>query len=336
MKARHFTERLTPLLLALAATPAFAHHGVASLGVAGLEGPGAPVETSSSSTLPEGKWLGMVKLDYAKFRTFDSNPANPEVDYNQYWMAGVGYGFKPWLSVYAFQPYNVKEDEAGGLNSRGPTDLSLAAVIGFKYDERFMLVPASESLDDMLDWHFTLNFGASLPTGDANHRLADGTIDPGKSLGFGKPSFNYGVTATKQFSENDTAVFEANQIRFQRHLYDDGNTMKFGTETRVNTALSHRLMTLPESKFRLDGNVELNYLNLGNDDDSTVPGPDPNTGGDILYGMLGMRLYKDSMSVGLGVKKPIWTQLNATPGTVLQGSEGKEKYRLIATFSALF
>ena len=334
MKALYFT--LLALTTFLAAPPVFAHHGVASLGAAGLEGPGAPVETSSSATLPEGKWLGLVKLDYAKFKTFDSNPASPEVDYNAYWMAGVGYGFKPWLSVYVFQPYNVKVDEAGGLNSRGATDLSLTAVIGFKYDERFLLVPANESLDDLADWHFTANLDASLPTGNANHVLSNGTIDPGKSLGFGKSSFNYGVTATKQFSENNTAVFEVNQIRFQRYRYDDGNSMKFGTETRVNTALSHRLMTIPESKFRLDGNVELNYLNLGKDDDSTVPGPNPDTGGDILYGVIGVRLYKDNMSLGLAVKKPIWTQLNATPGTVLQGAEGKEKYRLIATFSAMF
>jgi hypothetical protein len=320
-------------LLAVASTPAFAHHGVASLGAAGLEGPGAPVETSSSATLPEGKWLGLVKLDYAKFKT--GIAPDPEVDSNQYWMAGVGYGCQPWLSLYAFQPYNVKVDEAGGLNSRGPTDLSLAAVIGFKYDERFMLVPASESLDDLSDWHFTLNLGMSLPSGDANHRLADGSIDPGKSLGFGKPSFNYGVTATRQFSENDTAVFEVNQIRFQRYRYDNGNAMKFGTETRVNAALSQRLMTLPERKFRLDGNVELNYLNLGKDDDSTVPGRDPDTGGDILYGVLGMRLYKDNMSVGLALKKPIWTNLNE-PTSPQQGAEGKEQYRFVATFSAIF
>jgi len=34
-------------------TNLYAHHGVASLGAAGLEGPGAPIETSSSSTLPQ-------------------------------------------------------------------------------------------------------------------------------------------------------------------------------------------------------------------------------------------------------------------------------------------
>lgn len=329
-------------LLALTATPALAHHGVASLGAAGLEGPGAPVETSSSATLPEGKWLGLMKLDYAKFKTFDSNPASPEVDYNAYWMAGVGYGVKPWLSVYAFQPYNVKVDEAGGLNSRGPTDLALAAVIGFKYDQRFLLVPANESLDDLNDWHFTLNLGMSLPSGNANHKLADCNIDPGKSLGFGKSSFNYGMTATKQFSENDTAVFEVSQIRFQKYSYDPdltfpagGQTVKFGTETRVNAALSHRLITMPESKFRLDGNVELNYLKLGKDVENDIP--NDASGGDILYGVLGVRLYMDNMSMGLALKKPVWTQLNnATPPVVLQGAEGKESYRFIATFSAMF
>ena len=42
------------------ARPAAGHHGVASLGVAGLEGPGAPIETSSSATLPSGSFLGYL------------------------------------------------------------------------------------------------------------------------------------------------------------------------------------------------------------------------------------------------------------------------------------
>lgn len=63
-------QRLTLSLLSLAllSTPALAHHGVASLGAAGLEGPGAPVETSSSATLPEGQWLAYLKADHAKYR----------------------------------------------------------------------------------------------------------------------------------------------------------------------------------------------------------------------------------------------------------------------------
>ncbi|MBK6741592.1 MAG: transporter [Hydrogenophilales bacterium] len=323
---------LAVLVYAIFATPALAHHGVASLGAAGLEGPGAPVETSSSATLPQGTWLGYLKVDHAKSRTFDADPGNPEGDTNQYWMLGLGYGFKPWLSGYLFQPYNIKKDEAGGMNSRGFTDLSMMGVVGFKYDERFMLVPANESLDDLMDWHFTAYAGASLPTGDANHRLRDGSIDPGKSLGFGKSSFSYGLTATRQLSDNATAVFEANQIRFQTYEYDSGDRVRFGTENRLNGALSYRLMTDPASKFRLDGNVELNYLSLGRDVENGI-GAEA-TGGDMIYGVVGVRLYKDNMSLGLALKKPIWTDLNEED--LQQGAEGKEKYRFIATFSALF
>lgn len=325
-------QRPTPAVIALAllSSPALAHHGVASLGAAGLEGPGAPVETSSSATLPEGKWLAYLKVDHAESKKGILAP--PENDYNQYWMLGLGYGFKPWLSAYVFQPYNIKKDTPGGYASKGFTDLSLMGVIGFKYDEGFMLVPANESLDDMQDWHFTLYGGLSLPTGDANHRLADGSIDPGMSLGFGKSSFNLGLTATKQLNDNATAVFEAGQIRFQKYRYDDGQTMRFGTETRLNAALAYRLMTNPDSKFRLDGNVELNFLHLTRDVEDGVPATA--TGGDILYGVLGARLYQGSTSLGLALKKPIWTRLNEAAQQ--QGAEGKEKYRFIATFSALF
>lgn len=323
---------LTTLVFALISSPAMAHHGVASLGAAGLDGPGAPVETSSSATLPEGKWLGYLKLDHAKSKTFDADPANPEGDYNQYWMLGLGYGFKPWLSGYIFQPYNIKKDEAGGMNSRGFTDLTLMGVVGFKYDDGFMRVPANESLDDLMDWHFTAYAGASLPSGDANHRLRDGSIDPGKSLGFGKSSFSYGLTATRQLSDNATAVFEAGQIRFQTYEYDSGDRVRFGTEDRLNAALSYRLMTHPASKFRLDGNLELNYLGLGRDVENGV-GAEA-TGGDMVYGVVGVRLYQDNMSLGLALKKPIWTDLNEDD--LQQGAEGKEKYRFIATFSALF
>jgi len=311
---------------------------VASLGAAALEGPGAPVETSSSATLPEGQWLAYLKLDHAKSRRGILTP--PENDYNQYWMLGLGYGFRPWLSAYVFQPYNVKQDTPGGYRSKGFTDVSLVGVMGFKYDDGFLLVPASESLDDMQDWHFTLYGGLSLPTGNANHRLSDGSIDPGMSLGFGKPSFSYGVTATRQMTDKATLVFEAGQIRFRQYHYDNdpvggnptGIRVRFGTETRFNTALSYRLVTRAEGRFRVDGNLELNFLRLGRDVEDGIPAP--GTGGDILYGVLGTRLYKDNMSLGLALKKPIWIDLNEK--SLQQGAEGRERYRFITTFSALF
>ena len=335
MKTTPFTLLATALVTVTA--PALAHHGVASLGAAALEGPGAPVETSSSATLPEGKWLAYLKLDHAKSKTGIA-PA-PEGDYNQYWMAGLGYGFTPWFSAYVFQPYNIKVDQAGGTDSRGLTDLSLMGVVGFKYDDGLSLVPANESLDDLMDWHFTVYGGASLPSGNANHVLSDGSIDPGKSLGFGKSSFSYGLTATRQFTDDATAVFEFGQIFFQNHQYDAApasavQTMEFGTETRLNAALSYRLMTDASSRFRLDGNLELNFLRLGKDVADGVA--DDGSGGDMLYGVIGARLYKNNLSVGLALKKPIWTDLNEPPGSPQQGAEGKEKYRFIATFSALF
>lgn len=328
-----------PLVLAALFSPlAHAHHGVASLGAAGLEGPGAPVETSSSATLPEGKWLAYLKVDHAQSKTGLLAP--PEGDYNQYWMLGLGYGFKPWLSAYVFQPYNIKRDTAGGLDSRGFTDLSVLGVAGFKYDDGFMLVPASESLDDLMDWHFTVYGGLSLPTGDANHRLADTSIDPGKSLGFGQSSFNYGATATRQLTENATIVFEAGQIRFRNYHYDPdpvgghpaGLTVKFGTESRLNAALAYKLLANPEARFRLDGNLELNYLKLNRDVEDGVGAVA--TGGEMVYAVLGVRLYQDNMSLGLALKKPVWTDLNEE--SQQQGAEGKEKYRFIATFSTLF
>jgi hypothetical protein len=315
---------------------AVAHHGVASLGSIGTEGPGAPVETSSSATLPEGSWLTFLKLDHAKFKT--GLVPSPESDYNQYWMMGVGYGVKPWLSAYIFQPYNVKQDTAGGLNSQGFTDVSFMGVLGFKYDRGYQLVPAKESLDDLMDWHFTLYGGFSDPTGNANHRLSDGSIDPGKSLGFGRASFSYGMTATKQLTRDATLVMEAGQIQFQPYHYavdpthSNGLDMKFGTETRYNLALPYRLLANPEKKFRLDVSTELSYLALDRDIKEGVAALA--SGGRVLYGILGTRIYYQNMSFAVALKKPVWTELNESP--LQQGAEGKEDYRFVATFSALF
>lgn len=325
MKTRHLW------ILALLSPSVFAHHGVASLGAIGLEGPGAPVETSSAATLPQGRWLTYLKVDHAKFRTYDPLEAT-EADHAQYWMLGLGYGFTPWLSAYVFQPYNIKQDEPDGFESRGFADLSVIGVAGFKYDQGWRLLPASESLDDLMDWHFTAYAGLTLPTGEANHRLRDGSIDPGMSLGFGKPSLSFGLTATKQLSDATTLVFETGQMRFQEYRYADGQTMRFGTETRVNAALAQRLLTRPEQRLRVDGNLELNFLRLGRDVENGTKAAA--TGGDILYGVLGARLYWDRLSLGLALKRPIWTDLNEAPEQ--QGAEGKERLRTIVTLSALF
>jgi hypothetical protein len=312
--------------------PAQAHHGVAGVGAAALEGPGAPIESASSAVLPEGKTLIYAKLDHAQFKTYNADPASPEAQYSQFWMAGIGHGFTPWFSAYVFAPYNIKNDEAGGLDSRGWADVSYMGQIGFRYDDGLKLVGANESLDDMEDWHFTIFGGGSLPTGNANHRLSDGSIDPGKSLGFGKPSYSLGVTATKQLSRDLTFNMEASTIRFTEYTYADGNRMKFGTESRLNGSLSWRLHTDIDSRFRVDGVLEAQYLTIGRDVENGVGATA--SGGKMVYLVPGVRLYKGSTSYAIGFKKAAWTRLNESDQQ--QGAEGKEKYRLIVSGSMLF
>jgi len=309
---------------------AAAHHGVASLGVAGLEGPGAPIETSSSATLPEGSFLGYVKLDYAKFDQY-TEARDDEGDYNAFWMYGIGYGAKPWLSLYIFAPFYTKKTEDNGFNTSGFADISAMGVFGFKWDEGLRLVPATESLDDLEDWHFTFYSGLTLPTGDADLRNAGGEIDPGMSLGFGKPSFSGGLTATKQMSSRLTWVADGSLITFLENEYADGAKVRFGDELRFNTALTMRLLAHGALNFRLDANLETNYLRLGRDEADGVG--ERATGGAIVYAVTGFRAYLKNSSIGLGIKIPAWTDLNEEENQ--QGAEGKEKYRALFTFSVL-
>ncbi|ADO44860.1 conserved hypothetical protein [Hydrogenobacter thermophilus TK-6] len=333
----------------------FAHHGVAALGAASLEGPGAPLETSSSATLPEGSWLFYLKLDHVKWKKYSFQDFPDQKSTYDFWMYGLGYGVKPWLSLYLFVPYYVKKElkSINGDPTQGQysytnsdfADISLMAVLGFKYDRGFRLVPKKESLDDLMDWHFTLYGGLSLPTGNPNKydraRDPKGEFEPDMSTGFGKPAITLGFTATKQLVSLPrlTFVFDTNYIKFFENTYNFRESpdaprkkYKFGDEFRLNTALAYRLYTNAERKFRADALLEANfqYNQRDKEDGVKLEG----SGGKILYGVLGTRLYYKNISAGLGVKVPVWKKLNEE--SQQQGAEGKEKYRLILTLSALF
>jgi len=253
-------------------------------------------------------------------------------------MAGVGYGLTSWFSAYAFLPYYVKSAESGADTAEGSkdhqgfADISFTGVLAFKYDDGFQLVPERESLDDQEDWHFSLYAGFSIPTGDANVLDAAGAIDPGQATGFGEPSFSVGLTTTKQLTDVDTWVSELSYLWFIENEYDDGSTVRFGPELRLNTAWVRKLHADAETKFRLDGVLEANYLNLGRDKEDGRGAQA--TGGQILYLTPGVRFYKDSFSVAVGVMLPVWKDLNEEADQ--QGSEGLEDYRLVASFSYLF
>ncbi len=345
-------KRLFLLSLALLSTLSFsyAHHGVASLGAAGLEDPGAPLETSSSATLPEKSWLFYMKLDYVDWKKYNYNDFPTQKDNYQFWMYGIGYGIKPYLSTYLFVPYySKKEVNSNGpngsynLTSSGFADISIMTVLGYKYDKGFKLVPKKESLDDMTDWHFTTYLGISLPTGDANGSTVNkvsNEFEADMSTGFGKPSIVIGQTATKQLESfpKITFCFDTNYTKFFENTYNyknpDGSNKKykFGDEFRLNFATTYRVATNAERKLRLDTSIEGSYQYNKRDkkDGEYLSG----SGGKILYGIIGTRLYIKNISIGLGLKLPVWKKLNE--GDTQQGSEGKEKYRLIFTFSTLF
>jgi hypothetical protein len=324
------TAALAAFLSAVFSSLVLAHHGVASLGVAGLQGPGAPLETSTSATLPRGGFLLYGKLDYAKFEKFTPE-VDDESDYNAFWMYSLGYGVRSWFSLYGFVPFSTKTVENNSYNTSGFADLSVMGVFGFKFDEGFKLVPENESLDDLEDWHFTAYGGFSLPTGNADITDSSGNIDPGMSLGFGQPSYQGGVTATKPFAGRLTGVLEASYIAFSEYEYADGDKTKFGSESRLNGALVGRLFIDQPSKFRLDACLETGFLRLGRDELNGEG--ELATGGDMLYFTPGLRIFLKSASVAAGVKFPVWTDLNEEDEQ--QGAEGKEKYRALVSFSVL-
>lgn len=319
---------LTAALLLPAA--ALAHHGIATPGAVGVSGPGAPLETSSSATLPQGSWLGYVKLDHASYDLL--TPArDDETERTLYAMYGLGYGVTPWLSLYGFAPYHAKSAEDNGYNTSGFVDPAWLAVAGFIWDGGPRPVDRNESLDDLEDLHFALWLGGTLPLGDADTADVDGVIDPGMALGFGEPSWSLGAAATRWFGRW-TLVAEASTVLFREHEYADGQRVTFGTETRLSLAACATLLAHGPSRTRLDLNLEAGYLALGRDEADGVG--EAGTGGRILYALPGVRLTRGTVSLGLGWKTPAWTDLNED--ALQQGAEGKESGRLIATLSTLF
>ncbi len=318
-------------LVSLLTCTLMAHHGIPSVSLAGVDGPGAPLETTSSATLPEGSILAYLKEDHAEYKTYTSS-RDGEALRSDYWMYGVGYGVTPWLSMYAFLPFYTKaNDDAYTMSDFH--DINLMGVVGFKYDEGLKLVPSTESLDDMEDWHFTVSFNATLPTGESNRKDGDGNlIDPGMQTGFGAPSFMAGVSMTKWFGNDWTFIADTSFNTFVENRYFDGTKVRFGDEVRLNTALAYKLYGNGAKKLRLDLNMEANYLSLGRDEEN---GQEVEaTGGDILYLTPGFRLFIKQSSIAMGVKLPSWKDLNEED--LQQGSEGKERYRLLFTFSTLF
>ncbi|MDQ7068452.1 MAG: hypothetical protein Q9M40_11025 [Sulfurimonas sp.] len=161
-------------IIAALSTGLFAHHGVPTVSVAGLVGPGAPIETTSSTTLQEGSLLGYMRVDSASYTTY--TPAKDgEQQRSDFFLYGAGYGVTSYFSAYIFAPYYTKaQDDA--LTTSDFHDLNFQLTLGMKYDDGLILMPKSESLDDLEDWHFTATFSFTLPTGNSNLTDANGVL----------------------------------------------------------------------------------------------------------------------------------------------------------------
>ncbi len=327
--AARFAVLATTLLAPL---PALAHHGSAGVGMAGPEGPGAAIETTSPIPLPPGSLFLMVKSEYVPFRQFDFAAPENKV-FSLFDTLVAGYGVTPWLSAYLFLPYNVKS-QAGVRTNVGFGDPGLYVNFGFKYDEGFRLVPARESLDELMDWHFSVFAFATVPMGPTVS--ATDTLEwyaPDMQTGFGSPSFQIGLAAEKQLSDDFTWLADASYQLFLPHTYPF-TRYRFGAESRLNTALAWRAVASPGFRFDLAG--ELNLLHLQRDqerDDLGSMVPLQASGGTILYAGLGVRAYLGRFSAALAARTSVLRWLNE--GDDQQGSEGLEWVRVALTLSCV-
>ena len=312
------------------APPARAHHGVAAVGAAGPEGPGAALETTGALPLPQRRLFAMLKSEVVSFEPFArAEPTNKA--FSAFNMLALGYGLLPWLTAYVFQPVNVKSQDGVGTNAHvGDTSVMLA--LAFKVDEGLRLVPERESLDELMDWHFSLWASCTLPVGPTTRRDDhDQYFAPDMQTGFGLPSPALGLAVLKQLSDDVTWLAEVNYQQFFAHTYP-WTRYRFGGETRLNNALTWRMVA--RGAFRADLAAEVLALHLQRDQERNDAGDMEAltaSGGLVLYAGLGVRLFYDSWSLTVGAKRALPLHGLLNEGDQQQGSEGLENVRVSAT-----
>jgi hypothetical protein len=303
-----------------AATPARAHHGSASASFIGVEGPGAALDTSTALPLGERTFVALAKTEYVPYQQREGFADQKQ--YSWFNTLALGFGLRPWLSAFVFQPYSVKAQDGVGTN-RGLGDTNLMLSAALKWDDGLQLAPERESLDDLRDWHFGLWASCTLPVGPTDHLDANGEpFAPDMQSGFHGPSPAAGLTVLKQVSTDFTVLGEASyQYFFEQSYAGAGLRYQFGGEGRVNAALSWRAWASGSS--RIDLVPEVSFLSLARDREGGVPLRA--SGGDVLYGQLGVRAALGPISLGVSVKRALATRLNEA--SEQQGSEGLEAYR---------
>ncbi len=318
------------LTLSLLPLTALAHHGGISLAF----GPGSPIETNSSLTLPQGAFVLSWRLEHVEWkkRTF-ADPTNK--DSFTFYNVGFSYGITPYLTGNLFLPYNIKRQDDLG-STRGIGDIKLLFNLGFHYDPSLKGIRLNTAQDTAITLegakktYLSLFGGFTLPTGK-NRKELGGDIDPGMQPGFGSPTYTIGFSATRQLTDALTLAADTSYEIFSRK-----DRFKFGNEWRANLAGVYELYGKPEGFIsKIDGILEMNLLNIARDEEGREK--QRATGGTILYLSPGLRLSFPKPlngSLGLMLKFPTLKDLNEKREQ--QGAEGLEKVRAIVTLSIYF
>ena len=306
----------------------WAHHGGVSLPF----GPGTPIETGAPLTLPEGGVVLSGRVEQVEWRKFQSaEPANKESF--TFLNLGLSYGFKPYLTGSIFLPYNIKREESFGSN-RGIGDVRLMGILGFNHDGSGLRLNSvgetAITLEGQKKTFFSFYGGFTFPTGKTKEALGR-EVDPSMQPGFGSPSFTVGFSAARALLRSLSLIFDT-----AYDIFTERDNFKFANEWRVNLAGVYELYGKPE-KFisKVDGVLEVNFLNIGRDEQGGEKLRA--TGGNILYLSPGLRFAfprLQNANLGILVKIPVYKRLNEQDEQ--QGSEGLEKYRVIATLSFYF
>jgi hypothetical protein len=290
------------------------------------------METTAALPLPKGLAFAMVKGEFVSFQMRDRVAFPKQKDFASFNMVALGFGITPWLSAYVFQPYNVKSEDGGIGSNPGLGDTNLMLAFGWKWDEGPRLIPQKESLDELADWHFLLWASCTIPVGPTGNSDDRGEpFAPDMQTGFGTPSPALGLAVLKQIFTNFTALAEVNHQRFFAHGYSF-TRYRFGAETRLNAAGGYRIYA--KGRVRVDGVVELVGLHLRRDCEDDGQGSLTAlsaSGGTILYGSLGARLYLGRVAIAFGAKRAVLESLNEA--SEQQGSEGLENVRVSLSVS---
>ena len=312
-------EAVASALLALVAPlTADAHHGGTSLGIFGASGPGAALDATTAMPLGENTVIVLVRSEFAPYQQFDGF-THPK-QYALFNTVILGAGLTPYLSMYLLQPVNVKSQFGTGINVGGG-DSTLMMHLALKIDRGLRFTPQRESLDDLEDWHFGIMLATTFPVGptDARDKLGS-PYTPDMQMGFGAPSPTVGLSMLKYFPTRVTLQAEVSFRYFPTSSYPAlGVHYQFGHETRVGAAVPIRLWSTFQKRIDLIPELSALFLARDREEDILLD----SSGGNILYGALGLRATIHSFSIGLSVKRALGAWLNERQ----QGAEGLEILR---------